>query len=179
MEILYQTIGIIAMVSTIASWQGKNVKQILLFQGIGNILWTIHFLLLGSYAGAAMNGLSLIRCLGYYLIPNKKGKNIFTVLISLSFIGLAIITIIYFGEKWFIAVLLAIATITANIFYTIGNEKWCRLVQLSLVTPSWLFNNIWYMSIGGIICELCTIVSVIVSLIRFRKKNPQNKEEIK
>jgi hypothetical protein len=44
-----------------------------------------------------------------------------------------------------------------------------RRAQLFVISPLWIVNNIFYASIGGVVCELFNIVSVLVSFLRFSK----------
>ena len=50
-----------------------------------------------------------------------------------------------------------------------GNGKYIRYGQLFASSPSWLVHNIINFSLGGIIGEIFTMCSVIVSFIRFGK----------
>jgi hypothetical protein len=47
------------------------------------------------------------------------------------------------------------------------NGKTIRVLQLFCVSPLWLIHNIFVFSIGGILCEVFNLGSIIVSLIRF------------
>ena len=69
MEILAQTIGIIAMAVGAFSLAQKNTKTILFIQIFSTALFSINYFLLGAYAGAVLNVLSLARNL---IIRQKK-----------------------------------------------------------------------------------------------------------
>jgi len=48
-----------------------------------------------------------------------------------------------------------------------GSDNAIRWVQLGLISPLWLVNNIFIsLSIGGIICEVFCMVSASVYLVR-------------
>ena len=47
------------------------------------------------------------------------------------------------------------------------NGKTIRVLQLAAVSPLWLIHNVFVFSIGGIICEVFNLGSIIVSIIRF------------
>jgi hypothetical protein len=51
------------------------------------------------------------------------------------------------------------------------NGKTIRVSQLAVVSPLWLLYDLLIPtpSLGGILCEVFNIVSVIVSFVRFRK----------
>ena len=176
MQIIYQGIGVIALLSAL-SFQFKTVKKILLVQGTGSIFWCVHFLLGGAYAACIMNALCVIRSIAYIFITNKKARWAFTGVICALFIGAGVLSVLQFNELWFIAVLTGSASIAGNIFFSLENERIYKYVQLGYISPCWMFNNIWYMSIGGILCESFNIVSVIVYIIRTSIKKKTNKNE--
>ena len=60
MEIIAQAIGIIAMIVGALALAQKNTKTILLIQIFSTALFSIHYLLLGAFAGALLNVLSMI-----------------------------------------------------------------------------------------------------------------------
>ena len=49
--LLIQILGIIAWVFLILSYHRKDTNKIIIFQIVGNILYCIHYLLLGAYGG--------------------------------------------------------------------------------------------------------------------------------
>lgn len=174
LQIITQGLGIIAFVITALSFQCKKLNKVMMMQIISCSIWTIHFYLAGGYAAALINAIYVVRSIVYAFVKNKKAIWTSTVLLSLAAVAAAIVTVAvpFFNELWFIALITASASVVGNVFLAINNDRTFRYVQLFFISPCWMFNNIWYRSIGGILCEIFNVISVIVSLIRFhRKKN--------
>ena len=65
------------------------------------------------------------------------------------------------------SVVALIAQIVGTFAMWSQSGKTIRFLQLFCVSPLWLIHNIFVFSIGGVVCEVFNIVSIIVSLIRF------------
>ena len=50
-----------------------------------------------------------------------------------------------------------------------GNGKHIRYGQFFISSPSWIIHNIFNFSLGGILCEVFMMASVVISFIRFGK----------
>ena len=78
--IFIQILGIIAWVFLILSYHRKNTNKIIIFQIVGNILYCIHYLLLGAYGGLFICFFEIIFDYGYY----KTTKDDLIYLISMK-----------------------------------------------------------------------------------------------
>jgi hypothetical protein len=161
-EIIAQTIGIIAMVIAIASFQFKKNKHFFIVQGISSTLFFIHFLLLGELAGAFMNLLGIARsvCLNVKMLRNR----ICEIILVFGFCVAAVFTY----QNW-LTILILVAQVIGTIVYWKNNAKHIRIYQLSIGSPFWLIHNIINFSIGGIITEVFNLISTTISIIRFHK----------
>lgn len=161
--IIAQVIGIVAMLFNILSFQCKKTEHLAIAMGIGSLLFSTNYVLVGAFASAGFNIINVLRSAS---VANKKTHNniLFGVICALYII----ITIFTFESWWTIVLLIAQLTATYVLWYQSGAV--IRKVQFFFVSPIWLINNIFFaFTIGGIICELFTIASVIVSLIRYGK----------
>lgn len=163
-----QLIGYAGTAFALISYQCKKNKSYFLFQMGCAIAFTVQFFLLSSWAGMLLNLFSVIR--GVILaIDNNRKPPAMLVLILLSYFVSCLSATLFFGEKWWIALLLFTAQLTGTLAMWSRNGKVIRLTQLFIGSPLWIVNNVYYFSIGGILCETFNICSVIISFIRFRK----------
>ncbi len=162
MEFVAQTIGVIAMVVGALSLAQKNTKTILLIQIFSTALFGIHYFMLGAYAGAALNVLSMIRNL---IIKQKKHRwanpKLWFPIFVLSFA-----TAVYLSGDG----LLGLLPFAGCIFVSIGlyideGKKARRFIVCS--SPCWLVYNAINMSVGGVIAEIINICSLVSAFIRF------------
>src|SRR3989338_7688029 len=70
-QLIAQGIGFLALLFVLLSFQKNKRYLILLFMLVAQILFTIHFGLLGAWTGAAMNGIAGLRT---YIFNQRKLK---------------------------------------------------------------------------------------------------------
>lgn len=162
MEFVAQLIGIVAMMINISSFQCKKNQHLFILIGIGSLLFSINFLLLGAYVSAIYNIISIIRSA---LSLNKKTftKSSFYFLCVLYVVG----TIFAYDNPW--SIVLFVAQIVQTYAMWFQDGAGIRKAQYYFVSPVWIVNNIIVFSIGGILCELFMMTSALISYFRFRK----------
>ena len=163
MELCGQITGILAMVAIILSFQCKSNKKLAFIYGAGAILFSVSYFLLGQPSAALYNIISAI-CSILCLKDTLKTKP--------AFWGIAALFVIatYFTyENWWSIVLMTAVLVTAySMMFKSG--LFIRNLRFFFISPVWLINNtVMCFTIGGIVCEVITMVSIIVSFIRYRK----------
>ena len=161
--VIAQIIGIIGMVFNILSFQCKKNKHLVLALGTGSLLFSFNYLLLGAFSSAGFNIINILRSAS---VLNKKTHN------NAVFAGICLlytaVTVFTYEDFWSIILLASQLAAVYAILYK--NGGFIRKIQFFVVSPVWLINNIFMaFTIGGIICEVFTIISVIVSFIRYGK----------
>ena len=162
MEIWAQIIGIVAMCINIMSFQCKKNRNLFMMIGVGSLLFSVNFLMLGAYVSAVYNIISILRSA---LTLNEKlfTKKYFYMLCVLYVVA----TIFAYDNPWSIVLFAAQIVQTYTMWFKDGAV--IRKAQICFISPAWLINNVIVFSIGGILCELFVICSAIVSFLRFKK----------
>ena len=167
-DIFVQAVGIVAMFFCIAAFQAKKRNTILFMQMVGMGMWALHFFLLGEYAGCAMNGLAVLRAAVY--VQREKHKWANSKLVPAAFVCIFIaagLVTWYLGDTmWFLP---SIAMTITSIGLFCKNEQTVRKINL-FSSPPWIIYNALAKSVPAVITESLTLVSVIIALIRYRKK---------
>lgn len=162
MNFLAQIIGCLAVSIWTLSIQNKDRKNILKFQTVANLLYTLEYSLLGAYSAASMNLTSTFRC--YIFSKKEKDLNKLTLLFILIMIILGILT--YSG-------LISIIPIIITIFYTISskfkNANYNRVTVL-ISAFIWIYYNYKVGAYIGIIGNLLEITSGVIALTRYNVK---------
>lgn len=163
LELIAQLLGIGAMVFVILSMQCRKTSGVITMLLIGGCFFAINYLLLGSYAGAVMNLFSVFRSL-YLLFDKRKAatEQLVVLLAVLTVCG----AIGVYLDGW-VGLIPYFAQVAGTIGIWLRNGAKLRLLQLTLCSPLWLVNNLIVGSIGGIICEVFVISSVLVSIARY------------
>lgn len=176
-EIIAQAIGIFAMAFNLLSYQQKTRKGAIVFQLFGTTLFTINFLMLGAMVGGLLNLVGAIRAI---IFINKEKLRADHIAWQIGFIAVYfasyILTFTAFGKETtafnlIIEFLPLIGMIATTISYRFSDAKAIRKFGL-ISSPAWLVYNIANMSVGAILCEVLSLGSIIIGIVRLdRKKN--------
>ncbi len=115
-----------------------------------------------------MNVVAIFRGL-IFAARDRFKSPVWHVLLQVLFTGSCVASFLFFGERWWIALLLAVALCGGTLVMWGRDGKKIRLAQFFMISPLWIVNNAYYGSIGGIVCEVFNMSSVLVSFIRFRR----------
>ncbi|MBO5046905.1 MAG: YgjV family protein [Clostridia bacterium] len=169
MDILAQIIGIFGMLAAMISYQCKTNRNYFIFQGLSGLFFSIQFIMIGAWAGLVFNAYNIVRALIY---QSKIARSVYTVVgLEVLVLGATLLSVFAFKEAWWLVLFTFIAQATGTFAMWTRNGKTIRISQLAVVSPFWLLYDalIPTPSIGGILCEVFNMASVIVSFIRFKK----------
>ena len=171
--ILAQGVGLVATCIAFLSFQCKDTRKLFLYQMLSAAVWALHFGLLGASTGLLLNVAGMIRCIFLYNADKRWARsNVSMVLVTLLMAVCGIIT----WSGW-ICVLPIIAMVVGTPVMWQQKGKLLRWVQLFIISPFWLIYNISNASIAGILTESLNMISVVVSLVRFRNQKLENGEK--
>lgn len=163
--IVAQIIGIFGMIATVGSFQMKTQKSITVMQLCAGFLWTTHMMMLGAWAGAVMNGISIFRAAVFMFRKSHAwarhyGWRIFFILLCAG--GAAFSA--FQGDEWW-ALLPLCGMILTTFALSCDHPFFVRLFMLCN-DPFWLIYNINSGSISGTLTESLNIISAISGMLR-------------
>lgn len=160
--ILVQGIGFLGMACTVLAFQCKQYRKLVGLRGATELLFGLQYILLGAYSGAAVDFLGCLRN-WVFLECDRKGKPLrfWRFLFCLIFVGVALLT--WAGPK---SLLSAVAKVASTIAYGSSNPRLIRLITLCS-SSCWLIYNALVFSLAGIVCEVITLVSLLIGILRF------------
>ncbi len=175
-EIVAQIIGIVGMAANIWSYQQKSKKGVIALQLCGSVLFTLNFLLLGAMTGAMLNCVNFALNIVFLNKEKTHADHVaWTVVFCSLYVGAYVMTFTVFGAEPSLPKLLLEFLPLVGAFLTIASYKMsgaAAIRKLSLVrSPLWLVYDAFVPSIGGIICEVISIISIITGMIRLDGKN--------
>lgn len=183
--LLAQLIGIVAMTMNILSFLQKEKRSILIMQLFGAILFTVNFFMLGALTGSMLNLIAIVRAAVY---ANKERfhaeKKIWTWGFSAAFFLMYLLNFIAFGKaltpyNLVIELVPTIAMIVSTISFSMSGAAQVRKLA-PIVSCLWLIYNIINVAIGGMLCEIFSICSTIIGILRHdtkllqKRKNAEN-----
>lgn len=175
MELIAQSIGILAMAFNILSYQQKQQKRVIAFQLVGGLLFSVNFFLLGAMVGAILNVVAAVRAV-VFLQKEKLHSNHPAWLAGFTAVYFAsyILTFTVFGKpattgNLIIELLPVIGMIATTISFRFTDAKTIRKYGL-ISSPCWLVYNIANFSLGAICCEVLSLGSILIGIARLDRK---------
>jgi len=164
--VFIQAIGIFGTISFFLSYQCRSNKNLFRVQFVSYLCYTIHLLMLGATTGGISYVLNTVRsfCLGSKH-AFLKGKGMCWIICILQ-----MITLFVTWDGWW-----SMLPIAANIASTIGgythNARKIRAAGMFINSPLWIVYDIIVGSWAGILDEMISEASMILSVYRYGWKN--------
>ena len=91
-----------------------------------------------------------------------------------SYVTVYILTFTVFGTKpslvnFLIEILPVIGMTALSVGFMFEDSSKVRVLGL-VSSPAWLIYNIYYLSVGAIICEALSLISIFIGMLRHDKK---------
>ncbi len=168
-EITAQIFGIFGLIFSAISYQEKDNKRFFIMQGLAGLMFFMNFALIKAVSAALFNMTNLVRG----AIFSKKEHKVWKLLTVMSLYTICfIVAFCMIVGNPFQIFLSALTYLTLEIMTVLmwkGNGKHIRYAQFFVSSPSWIIHNIFNFSLGGILCEVFMMASVVISFIRFGK----------
>lgn len=164
--IFIQGIGILGTVLFFLSYQCKQNRNLFRVQFVSYLCYTTHLLMLGAVTGGISYILNTFRsfCLG------SKHSFLKGTWMCAIICALQLVTLYFTWDGWW-----SILPVAANIAATIGgytyNGQKIRAVGIFVNSPLWILYDIIVGSWAGILDEVVSEASMILSIYRYGWKN--------
>lgn len=160
-DIAVQAVGALGIIASIISFQCRKNSTIVTFRTINELLFAVQYFMLGAYTGMAMNLIGCVRnTIFTEMIKRRKRTTGVCLLFSAVFLIFAGLT--WAGPK---SILIGFAKVTSTFAYGNKNTRVIRGLIL-LTSSSWLIYNLAVKSYAGVACEVFTICSILIGIIR-------------
>ena len=166
-EMITQGIGLIASAVIIFSFTQKADNRLKVFLIIGNLIFILHFFMLGAFAGMLVNMINALR-VGFSIKFYKSTK-------MMLFFMLAYITACGITYQNIYDILPVISGVLGSFSMFKLSGISMRLTGL-IGSSAWLSYAIVFHSIGGIITEVSVLILNTLTILRLRgdKTNDKN-----
>lgn len=165
-EFFVQAIGFLGTILFFLSFQCRRNRNLFRVQLVSYLCYTTHLLMLGAVTGGISYILNTIRsfCLGSKH-PFLKGKQMCRILCILQ-----LLTLVFTWDGWW-----SCLPVAANIASTLGgythNPRKVRIAGMFVNSPLWIVYDILVGSWAGIVDEIVSELSMILSVCRYGWKN--------
>ncbi len=162
-----QIIGFVPMVLSYFVFHFNSRKSIITTKAIADLLWMIHFLMLGALSGAFTNAVCAVRGLVFSQRGRKKWASSVVIPIIFCIFTLSVTLVSWAGYK---SLLPVIGSCLGILGFWSTDPKNIRKFNLPALTL-WLIYGILTLSLSTIICNIVSIVSIIITEIKVRKQD--------
>lgn len=164
-EIVAQAAGILGIVAAVLAFQCKRHRNLMIFRTANELLFAVQYALLGAYTGMAMNLIGCVRNMTFAGMVERK-KNTMWARYLFSAVVLLFIAFTWEGPK---SLLSGIAKTVTTFAY--GSKRTSLVRALTLCTSTaWLIYNVLVDSWAGVACEVFTLVSIVVGILRLDRR---------
>ena len=170
-EIAAQLVGIVAMAFNILSYQQKTQKGVIGFQLFGSMLFAVNYFLLGATVGGILNLVGTVRAVVFLNREKTHAEHPawlvgFTAVYLLSYL----LTFTVFQKvptvfNLIVEFLPVIGMTATTVSFRLKDAATIRRFGL-ISSPSWLVYNIVNFSIGAICCEVLSLGSILIGMLR-------------
>jgi NAD/NADP transhydrogenase beta subunit len=170
-DIFIQAVGFLGTILFFLSYQCRKNKNLFRVQFASYVCYTTHLLMLGAVTGGISYILNTVRsfCLGSQN-AFLKGKRMCAIICALQ-----VVTLCLTWENWW-----SVLPVGANIAATIGgytyNGQKIRAAGMFVNSPLWIVYDIIVGSWAGVLDEIVTEASMIISICRYGWKNLDSTE---
>jgi len=175
LEIVAQILGLFGLLMNVLSFQQKSKKKLITVQFIGGAFFSLHFLLLNAPTGCLLNFISVLRGIVFSNRERFKADNVLWLAVFFPLFATSYtLAFTVFGKaptfyNFAIELLPVMGMMVSTIAFRTRNASTVR--KLSLInSPLWLVYDALSKSLGGTICEIMCLISIIVGIIRLDTK---------
>jgi hypothetical protein len=173
-DLFIQGIGFIAVALFISSYQIRSNRMLFLLQLLGSALFCLQFFLLGALSGCLSLAVNILR--NALMMRYKEGKWVRSKICP-AVIALMFTAVLIFTWNGPISLLAFTASVTSTFAYWSDSPRSIRMVNLVCASPCWLLYDVLVNSIGGIVSESITIISILISFLRFGWKGLEHDKQ--
>lgn len=173
-DITAQALGIIGMSMNILSYQGKTQRTVILMQLVGSAFFTANMFMLNAWSGCILNALGILRAVVYANKDKFSNMKFWNTLFFVCY-GLSYIAVFTLFRKpvtvlnLLIEMLPTSAMVVSTVAFSRKNASDIRKFAW-YVSPAWLVYDAISLSIGGVICEAVSILSILTATLRLDRK---------
>lgn len=171
------TVGFIGTAVYCFSFQQKKRKNIIFLNVISRLLFILQYLLLGAFAGAILD---VLGALASYIAGKKdvafiqKHLKFIIVLLDVAIVAAGVILAVV-NHSW-LDLIPVVAVLLHTGSFWLSRESTIRVVYL-IGCPFWLVYNFMTAAYGSMAGDLLSMGSIIIAMIRYRKKPIAEKED--
>ncbi len=164
MVYLANAAGVLAILLFVLCFQFKKRPAIILCNIASRVFYVLQYLLLGAWSGAALDFLAAL--ISAAVTDKNRHKKLKTVIVALLYAVVVAVSILLYQNVFSLLAFIGVSFEIGSMLFT--KERHIRIFSL-ISQPFWLVYNGYHLAWSSAAGNVFTIISIVVSLIRYRK----------
>ena len=158
--------GYIAIVASMLIYQQKTRKNLLICKAVADVLWIIHYFLLGGYTGAIVTCVALVREVVFFRtdLRSKNSKLILACFLCVSVVCAALT----WGNIF--SVFAMLGSLLSIVSFWLGEPKVSRIMVFP-ISGCMLIYGVANGSVAVLINEVLVMLSSVIGILHHDRKN--------
>lgn len=157
-----QALGMLAMAESFFIYQCHDRKKMIALKLVDDVLWTLHFFLIGGYTATLTTGIAIIRELIFFQKGRKPWASSVLWAFGFSAIFAACAPLTWEGPY---SLLPVVTSIASTWVFWINKTSLAKLILLPS-TLCMLGYSIVFTSYSGILTQIVSIASIVVYFVK-------------
>lgn len=166
MKIIADILGICGICVSVILYQQKKRESLLMYKLLLDLIWLLHYCLIGAYSGAAVAAIAAFREIVFVKRDPKKQGSIIWLPI---FISVAVISTVLTWRNAF-SLFTLLASCIAVVSFFIAKPRLSRILAIP-VCACMLTYDVACRSVAGIVNESFAIASSVIGMIRLDRQS--------
>ena len=169
-QLFVQAVGFLAMAFCIGSYQVKIGRGLILCKTAGDLIYVLHYLMLGAYSGCVTLGVSAVSQIACSFRGRKNWADwkgwrwLFSALMIVACL------LVWRGSFRFSNLCAMVSMLSVTLTTWSGDAKIMRLNKLFIAGPAWIVYSVMAGSWSGILCESIGMASAALAVFRYRRQ---------
>ncbi len=165
-----QALGVIAIILGFINYIVKTRGQVLFVNSATTVCFVLHYLCLGAWAGMALNFVAFIRNIVYYYAgKNGRVSKVLSIAFTVIMGAMGITVSLIAKEGWYF--IFSVVALMINSFAMSFSNPTNIRKSILITSPMVIVYDCFVFSVGGAVYESVAIISAIIGLIRYKKKD--------
>ena len=161
MNWLVDGLGILGILTTIMVYQQKTQKRLLIWKMITDVIWILHYWVLGAYSAIAITVVAILRSIVLLNVHQKWAQSKAWLYI---FLGASLALSLIAWQNAYSALML-LSSFLCIIAYWLKKPMLTRLLSIPAASSSLIYNYVFH-SREGVLSNIFSISSAIVGFFR-------------
>lgn len=165
MMLVGKIVGYVAIVASMLIYQQKTRNNLLICKAVTDVLWIIHYFLLGGYTGAIVTCVALVREVVFFR-SDRRDKNSKRILVIFLCISVLCTALTWGGIFSIFAILGSMLSIVS---FWVGEPKVSRIMAFP-ISGCMLIYGVSNGSMAVLINEVLVMASSLIGILKHDRK---------